>query len=233
MLEEFDVTGATWQCDMLVYNAYCEELAALTEKARKPGPPQCVQSSPGVTLRGCGTPNVTEMLDNSWQKSGWHQKSNTQKLSLPNIKSPHGRDGKTGNKLRTYRLLKTQYIIEPYITNHIPAHMKRAISKIRIGDHDLEIERGRWAKPKPIPAENRYCRYCRDVTETEFHFITECPLYSQPRADLLKACPHIMNQDPEMMFIAILSPNNVEECRQVANFICRSLNKRKCLLYDV
>jgi hypothetical protein len=143
-----------------------------------------------------------------------------------------GRDGKSGNKLRTYNLLKSDYNIEPYLLARIPAHLKRAISKIRIGAHDLEVERGRWTKPKPVPASDRFCRHCKTVAETEIHFMIECPVYSQPRSDLLKNCPNMKNLDTQALFTALFGARDEETIRQVGIFICRALNKRKCLLYD-
>ena len=50
-------------------------------------------------------------------------------------------------KLRTYQLFKKVHEFEPYlhITN---SKLRSAIAKIRTSAHSLEIERGRYAKPK-------------------------------------------------------------------------------------
>jgi hypothetical protein len=153
-------------------------------------------------------------------------------LCFDQLKSTTGKDGRSGNKLRTYNLLKTEYAREPYLTIDLPVHLKRAITKIRISAHNLEIERGRRAKPKLIPANERVCRHCKDKVEDELHFITECPLYSQPRADLFRACPGVEGLDKESQFKRLLTATDFHVIEHVGIFICRSLNKRNCLLYD-
>ena len=74
--------------------------------------------------------------------------------------------------LRTYRIYKTSYEMEPYlylVKNH---KYRLAISKIRASSHKLEIERGRYTRPK-TPVENRLCTLCK-VVENEMHFLLNC-----------------------------------------------------------
>ena len=49
----------------------------------------------------------------------------------------------------------------------------------------LAIETGRWHKSDNIPLENRKCQNCYTL-EDEFHFILECPLYQDLRAEYIK-----------------------------------------------
>ena len=60
-------------------------------------------------------------------------------------------------KLCTYQLFKKTHEFEPYlhITN---SKLRSAIAKFRTSAHSLEIERGRYAKPKSL-VENRYAMY--------------------------------------------------------------------------
>ena len=48
-----------------------------------------------------------------------------------------------------------------------------ALSKLRTSSHRLEIEMGRWTRPVETPK----CKHCHTL-EDEYHFISECPLYS-------------------------------------------------------
>ena len=57
---------------------------------------------------------------------------------------------------------------------------RQAIARLPCSSHRLEIEAGRWHKPIRTPVENRKCKRC-DVVENEFHFLFECPLYSELR----------------------------------------------------
>ena len=71
------------------------------------------------------------------------------------------------NKLFLYSCkIKTNYIIEPFIEN------RKLIVKMRISDHVLEIERGRYNKRN---REQRICRQCHlNVIEDEEHFFFHC-----------------------------------------------------------
>jgi hypothetical protein len=75
------------------------------------------------------------------------------------------------NKLFLYSKIKTIYIIEPFIENS-NFENRKLIVKMRISDHILEIERGRYNK---INREQRICRQCPiNVIEDEEHFFFHC-----------------------------------------------------------
>ena len=57
-----------------------------------------------------------------------------------------------------------------------------ALSKIRCSSHQLNIEKGRHAKPK-IPINERLCASC-GVVEDEFHFVIECEIFQTQRSNL-------------------------------------------------
>lgn len=58
-------------------------------------------------------------------------------------------------------------------------HYRYIISRWRLSNHTLQIEVGRYVKPK-IERENRVCQQCM-VLEDEFHAIFVCPLYESAR----------------------------------------------------
>ncbi len=80
------------------------------------------------------------------------------------LQSKTGNDGTSGNKLRTYVTIKTDHAFEKYLKLNMSVRATQAIAKIRISSHDLEIERGRMTKPRPTPANERWCKYSRDGT---------------------------------------------------------------------
>ena len=53
------------------------------------------------------------------------------------------RKGRAGNKLRTYRLFKTTFELEPYLYLTKIIKHRVALTRLRISCHTLEIERGR------------------------------------------------------------------------------------------
>ena len=83
-------------------------------------------------------------------------------------------------KLYTYRLYKKTLEFEPYlhITN---SKLRSAIAKFCTSAHSLEIERGRYAKPK-TSAEKQICNVCHhEAVEDEVLFFLQCPLYQEER----------------------------------------------------
>ena len=87
--------------------------------------------------------------------------------------------------MRTYIRYKHEFSIKPYTTKlHFKA--RQQMSKLRLSDHNLEIERGRyhWSSLKP---EDRTCMFCPQKIENEFHFLIECTVYSDERKNLVNS----------------------------------------------
>ena len=59
-----------------------------------------------------------------------------------------------------------------------------ALSKLRVSSHRIEVEVGRWTRPKTSLVA-RKCRVC-NVVEDEFHFLFECQLFTDLRIKYLK-----------------------------------------------
>ena len=90
------------------------------------------------------------------------------------------------NKLYLYSKLKTNYTINNFIMNS-NFENRKLICKMRISDHFLEIERGRYKKinNKRIPRDERICKNCNlQKVEDEYHFFFECSKNSQFRIEL-------------------------------------------------
>ena len=74
------------------------------------------------------------------------------------------------SKLAIYSHIKTNYNYEPYLKSH-PYNMY--ITKFRLSDHYLPIERGRYMKPK-IPRHERTCTLCKSSVGDEIHALFLC-----------------------------------------------------------
>ena len=101
-------------------------------------------------------------------------------------------NGNNNCKLRTYKLIKLDFKLEPYLEKLNNPELRSIICKFRLSDHKLEIEKGRHHK---IPAKSRLCKICNStLVEDEKHFILQCPLYNLLRHDLFsEAAKHINN----------------------------------------
>ena len=61
------------------------------------------------------------------------------------------------------------------------------MSNLRISTHKLEIERGRYTKPHPKPADERHCMVCRtgDI-EDKIHFLCHCEGYKDFQSNFIR-----------------------------------------------
>ena len=69
--------------------------------------------------------------------------------------------------------------MEPYLYLVKESKYRVAISRLRASSHVLEIERGRYTRPK-TPITERLCPCCNAVDD-EHHFLLNCKIYDQDR----------------------------------------------------
>ena len=99
----------------------------------------------------------------------------------------------TGGKLEFYASFKSDLAIESYLS--LPFPHRKSLCKFRICNHKLEIETGRYAKPK-IDRQLRFCKHCTGgVVEDEIHFIFDCPYYRFERSELSSALRDLVGVD--------------------------------------
>lgn len=130
--------------------------------------------------------------------------------------------------MRTYRLFKRSILLEDYLTDVTNEYHRKALTKLRISAHNLQIERGRYTIPY-TQKENRLCRYCKDKIEDEYHFMMDCDLYNNDRLSLFNKlygiCPLLQQLQEKDKFIYMLSSSG-NVIRLVAEFIHNNLEKR-------
>ena len=90
-------------------------------------------------------------------------------------------DDASQKKLRTYITSKKKLCLEKYLLADP--------TSLRTGTNVLEIEKGRF---EGIHRTLRYCKMCDlKIVEDEKHFVLQCPLYDQLRANLFKSICNI------------------------------------------
>ena len=72
---------------------------------------------------------------------------------------------------RTYRTIKFDYSMEPYLYLVKKAKYRHSIAKLRCSSHMLGIERGRPTSPK-TPVAERKCSICKEIDD-EKRFVLE------------------------------------------------------------
>ena len=143
-----------------------------------------------------------------------------------------GEINQPNSKLRTYKYLKTEIGTERYL-NLIPCPEKRvAMSKFRLSNHNLMIEKGRHTK---IRKDLRFCPICPNEVEDETHFIMYCEGYKDERKNLFlkvnQLCRDFKHLDDADKFIFLLTNENA--LRISAQFISQNLVRRESLLVEL
>ena len=88
------------------------------------------------------------------------------------------------SKLRTYALFKTETGMEDYLQWIKNFRIRSQVTKLRLSNHHLAIETGRHKLPK-VPREERFCVFCPNHVEDEYHFLFKCSALDQLRRRLL------------------------------------------------
>ena len=81
----------------------------------------------------------------------------------------------------TYREMKTDYIIEPYILYIPNKRHQQVVARLRVSSHNLNIEIGRHSRTR-IPRDQRFWMFCNSgKIDDGLHFITACHYHSCER----------------------------------------------------
>ena len=134
-------------------------------------------------------------------------------------------------KATTYVTFKSSINTEKYLISLKNKKQKNTLSRFRLSNHELLIEKGRHMRPK-LERTDRRCFFCQDEVEDELHFITKCPLYSNERETLFQACRvnsiHFDSFSTDYQrFVFILSNENPTVLKNLSRFISSSFEKRK------
>ena len=86
------------------------------------------------------------------------------------------KDANQKNKLRTFQKFKTieNYKCEDYLRQVTNIRHRITLTKLRLSNHKLAIETGRYVRPYK-KLEERIC------PEDEIHFLTLCPVYQEKK----------------------------------------------------
>jgi len=89
---------------------------------------------------------------------------------------------KSMSKMKTYRFLKQSWKGEDYLFRTGNVSDRTALTKLRLSDHTLTIEKGRHQN---INESDRTCPFCPGQMENEFNFLTKCPTFKYLRKSLI------------------------------------------------
>ena len=134
-------------------------------------------------------------------------------------------------KALSYILFKGNVCLEKYLYQVKNKNHRKALSRFRLSNHPLLIEKGRHLKP-PLERNDRKCFICKNEVENEIHFLITCPLYRDERESLFHTCREncrLFDSIPseEQKYIFIMTNENINVIKAVAKFIINSLKLRE------
>ena len=140
----------------------------------------------------------------------------------------------TFSKADTFRLFKDQVKFEPYLEQISHRKYRVSMTKFRLSDHCLMIEKGRHRRPR-LQREQRVCPFCPGQVEDESHFLTQCCGYNHQ--DLLpnitNIAPNFVNLTPQAQLVYLMTQDNFQLTYKLALTIDKWLNDRKQFEIDL
>ena len=130
-------------------------------------------------------------------------------------------------KLRSYKLFKTTYCLEPYLSLNLTKKTYSNIARFRLSSHKLKIESGRHEIPK-LPLEERKCDKCRSgEIEDELHCLLICSKHIIPRTELLIKAVNCINDFSDLdlthQFVALMTSKNQDLIKAIGEYLNKVL----------
>ncbi len=188
-----------------------------------------INNTPLNTLTPPTKPHVKKIykstiraLKSSYELYWWDQLNSDQSRSK----------GRGGNKLRTYSKLKQSFSFEPYLENIDNITHRKALTRLRLSSHNLNIETMRPTHKDP---QTRLCPLCPcNKVENEEHFLMECTAYNSERSLLIdtctQICPQFTNLNPHEQFLWLMTNENKIALKALGKYTWQSFDKRKIRL---
>ena len=127
------------------------------------------------------------------------------------------------SKLRTYRIFKSEYQSESYITANLPVHHRSALAKFRCGVAPIRIETERYER---LASEDRKCINC-DAIESEKHVICVRPLYKDLWNSLFERAKPVIHNfallNSEEKMSAVLSNKHLVKTTAQILYFCANV----------
>ena len=133
-------------------------------------------------------------------------------------------------KLRTYKRFKSEFKIEPYLTETHNTNYTIALARLRTSAHNLHIEKGRHTVPT-TDISKRTCTFCNlNAIDDEPHFLIHCPFHAVLRNKLLKIfendIPEFLSMSDSDRFVYIMSSESRDVFFNLAKFVFECFKHR-------
>ena len=154
--------------------------------------------------------SLTKLCQESYDRLWWIQISNSPKAI-------------------SYITFKSRVKFESYFHQVDKLNHRKSLTRFRMSNHSLMIEKGRHLRPK-LERGERKCFICKTDVEDEFHFVTKCSLYTGERKCLFNTfsnkCNNFESMTEKQRFIYIFSNEDIDLARALSKFLFRSFKLR-------
>jgi hypothetical protein len=99
--------------------------------------------------------------------------------------------------------------------------VRSLLTKLRLSAHSLAIETGRYCKPT-IPANEWFCKACKDKVEDEHHLLIGCPIYNSVRDKFFTLCNRNFNETTEVTINRLLNPSSSQDLNNICLYLKES-----------
>ena len=135
---------------------------------------------------------------------------------------------KCNKKLTFYSTSKTDETTSNSLELITNQKHRRAVAKLRAGNHNLRIETGRHSTPK-LPEHLRICQYCSlNEVENEANFILFCNKYDTTRnsLDIISKYPEFDYLNANNKIVFLFNSTDAFICKRLSHFIYEAFSLR-------
>lgn len=137
------------------------------------------------------------------------------------------------SKLHAFSILKQNNLFEKYLISVQNVSDRIALTRFRLSNHTLMIEKGRHRDTKIPKLFDRTCPFCPGHVEDEFHFLIKCQTFRTLRQKLLEEIQMITigfyyPNEEQFLFWFLLNNPNISHL--TARYIKSSMDLRAFLL---
>ena len=157
---------------------------------------------------------------------------------LRDINNDVRKDANQKNKLRAFRKfkIKENYKCEDYLRQVTNIRHRITLTKLRLSNHKLAIETGRYVRRYKKP-EERICPICKKGVEDEIHISTLCPANQETRSTLFQNLNNeyrisVNRMAPDDVFLLSINPpsKNKPVQKLIAKYVFDCCEKRRSLV---
>ena len=173
----------------------------------------CIQK----TLQDVGLNYI--WISNNKENINWLCREAKSRLEMQCVQKWNS-DVQASPKCVNYRIFKTNFKIEPYITELQPRSFI-TLSRFRTTNNRLPVERGRWEN---VDRSQKFCNLCTgNMLGDEFHYLLECKYFIEERKKYLPK--FYLRHVNTLKFQKLMSTENLQLLKQLSRFISIVLSK--------